>query len=746
MQLERALGLTTTSNAALATLPSGQLVYVAGCVAVLFDPELNVQKGLFKIDHAITAVCVSPDGRYLALGSRAAEANVYVYDIANGDELAELKGHKFGVGCMCFSPDNKMLVTCGFKADKQMLCWNWRAGASVYNKIGNRVHCVLFNVHGNYFVTCGDRHLKWWYYTKSDVGEVLDVRGFPASIMEAQRYSNFTDCTFGAGTSRHILYCSTAGGGLCIFHENRIMDQYIDLNCASSNCLLFSAGMLYIGCSDGICSIYSVADMKLLGALPKPDALPASACPALASPGKQYYAACYAIRMVPNSRNVAVVYADRTMAIWDASDLKHISMFRLLLSHRACIWDIHFLVAGNNDLSPEGSDLTSAVYPANTFVTCSADASIRLWNIDPKLHRYSKVKIPYCKDVYAVIDTSLGDGGALPFGTAADPRVYDLCTDIPDTEQPPRCMAINPNGNEFACGDRTGKIKFFDITNLGRSAKIAQAHDSEVLSLSYSPLLAQSGPLSPRSRSPPSVLLASGGRDSLIHVFDIRLEESSRDLEPISTLSLHDSAVSIVKFTPDGQKLISCGSSDERMVFSRVFAEGDEKSVVKLKTIPTPNGAANGLAFDATNKYAITSGQNKRLNIWNIKTGRQARSYFLESAGGELYRSDIDPSGMYIVTCALDRKIRIFDFFSGDVIAEVYGHSDAITGVKFSPDGRYILSIGGDGCILVWKVPPTLVAAMQDRLMELYSTAQKRLQTAKEASKSISEASKSSII
>lgn len=69
------------------------------------------------------------------------------------------------------------------------------------------------------------------------------------------------------------------------------------------------------------------------------------------------------------------------------------------------------------------------------------------------------------------------------------------------------------------------------------------------------------------------------------------------------------------------------------------------------------------------------------------------------------------------------------------------GHSDAITGVKFSPDGRHILSIGGDGCILVWKVPPTLVAAMQDRLLELYSTAQQRLHTAKkEATRAFAEA------
>lgn len=436
MQLERALGLTTQSNATLCTLPTGQLVYAVGCVAVLFDPELNQQKGLFKIDRAVSSLCCSPDGRYLAIGSRGADAHVYVYDIANGDELAELSGHKYGVGCMAFSPDSRLLVTCGFKVDKQMLCWNWRIGSNIYNKIGNRVHSTLFNTHGNYFVTCGDRHLKWWYFTKSDTGQVVEVHGFPASIMEAQRYSNFTDCTFGSGSNRHMLYCTTAGGGICIFQENRIMDKYIPLDCSSSCSLMLSASMLFVGCSDGQCSIYSLADMKYIGALPKPEKLSRSALPSLADEKKAYYPACYAIRMIPNSRNVAVVYADRSMVIWDTADLKRINVFRLLLSHRACIWDVHFLAAHS------GSDLSSTPFPPNTFMTCSADASVRIWNIDPNMHRNSKTKIPYCKDVLKVIDTSLGNDDIIPAGTTADPRAYDVCSDIPDTEQPYRVQVL----------------------------------------------------------------------------------------------------------------------------------------------------------------------------------------------------------------------------------------------------------------------------------------------------------------
>lgn len=79
-----------------------------------------------------------------------------------------------------------------------------------------------------------------------------------------------------------------------------------------------------------------------------------------------------------------------------------------------------------------------------------------------------------------------------------------------------------------------------------------------------------------------------------------------------------------------------------------------------------------------------------------------------------------------MATCSFDKFVRMYDFFSGDLLAEVSGHSDLITGVKFSPDGRSLYSIGGDGCIMVWDLAVDLVEAMQDRLLELYAVAQKK--------------------
>lgn len=54
------------------------------------------------------------------------------------------------------------------------------------------------------------------------------------------------------------------------------------------------------------------------------------------------------------------------------------------------------------------------------------------------------------------------------------------------------------------------------------------------------------------------------------------------------------------------------------------------------------------------------------------------------------------------------------------------GHSDLITGLEFSPNGRALISVGGDGCIMVWKLSEDLVTAMQDRLVELCLKAEKK--------------------
>ena len=296
-------------------------------------------------------------------------------------------------------------------------------------------------------------------------------------------------------------------------------------------------------------------------------------------------------------------------------------------------------------------------------------------------------------------------------------------------------ITTSSTGRQLVCGDRTGLLRVYDLASMTQ-VHVTQAHAAEVLTLAYSPPLRrvgdgtwtvdfideettqqqpQSGDKTNKNDNP-LILLASAGRDRLVHVFD-----ATEGYKPVNTLDNHSSSVTIVKFTPDGKRLLSCGG-DRTMVFNAV--NGPE--ITRLKSVQTPHGTINGLAVEATNKFAVTSGQDRRLNIWNLQSGKHMRAYKNEAVTGELYKSDVDPSGMFVAACAFDKTINVFDFFSGELIAQVGGHSELITSVRFSPDGRYLLSVGGDGCVMMWSLADPLVIAMQDRLLELLTSAQKR--------------------
>lgn len=228
-------------------------------------------------------------------------------------------------------------------------------------------------------------------------------------------------------------------------------------------------------------------------------------------------------------------------------------------------------------------------------------------------------------------------------------------------------MALHPKRPVIAVGDRVGRIHVYNLDSMTLEHS-TQAHSAEILCMHYSPPLRCSASIDesgagtegwevdlpevdPTTGSPTLsadggdnnsdsvddtlVMLATAGRDRLIHVFD-----ASSGYKPTLTLDNHSSSVTVVKWGQDGRRLISCGG-DKTMVFSSV--NGPE--IKRLKCISVPHGTINGLSIEPTNKFLLTSGQDKRINIWNLQTGKHMRSYKSDSVRSELYKSDVDPSG-----------------------------------------------------------------------------------------------------
>lgn len=77
-----------------------------------------------------------------------------------------------------------------------------------------------------------------------------------------------------------------------------------------------------------------------------------------------------------------------------------------------------------------------------------------------------------------------------------------------------------------------------------------------------------------------------------------------------------------------------------------------------------------------------------------------------------------DASGIYVATSCTDKTLCVYDYYSGECMATMLGHSELVTGLRFSPDCRHLVSASGDGCVFVWRVPHDMVVTMQARLAQ----------------------------
>lgn len=78
-----------------------------------------------------------------------------------------------------------------------------------------------------------------------------------------------------------------------------------------------------------------------------------------------------------------------------------------------------------------------------------------------------------------------------------------------------------------------------------------EAHDTEILAIDFT---------NPSDKGTP-YLVATAGRDRLLHVFDVL-----DDYALLQTLDDHSSSITCIRFTADGSRMMSCGA-DKSIVF-----------------------------------------------------------------------------------------------------------------------------------------------------------------------------------
>ncbi|KAK6182956.1 hypothetical protein SNE40_010522 [Patella caerulea] len=699
VNLERVLGLTLSSNAGLTCdSNTGTIAYPAGCVVVLFNPKRKKQTHIFNSSKkTITAVAFSKDGKHLVTGEAGHLPAVRVWDVEDKSQVAEFHGHNFRVNCVAFFPNSKYIVSIGSQHDKMVNVWNWKTGNKVAsNKISSKVSAVDFNEEGGCFVTVGHRHVKFWYLDcgKSKINAPRPLSG-RNGILGDQKNNYFCDVACGRGKQASSTYCITQAGLLCEFNEKRLIDKWAELRTKSANCINVSEEYIFVGCAEGTVRIFSSQTLYFLSTIPYPHYLGVDVASAITpshvvcNKETAKYPDAMAIAFDDLNRQLTCVYSDHSLYVWDVNDIKKVGKVRSFLYHSACIWglDVYPVLDNNNSTLPPGS-----------FLTSSGDDTVRVWNIEPQLpdntlykrNIYSNelLKIVYADPSYAFLcDGEYNQAGS----TDKTDTTYDSKNGI-------RSIRVSPDGKQLATGDREGNIKIYDMHFMDDVRSI-EAHDGDVLCLEYHYV-----PGGPK-------LLATASRDRLIHVFD-----AEQNYGLIQTLDDHSSSITAVKFasSDDKLKMLSCGA-DKSILFRNATMSPELQFNVDQHL--ASKATLYDMIIDPSHKFVATACQDRNVRIYSIAKAKQKKNYKgTQADDGVLLRLQLDPSGSYVATSCTDKSICIVDFYTGEVVATMYGHSEIVTGIQFTNDLKHIISVSSDGCIFIWKLSAEMTKHMRSRM------------------------------
>uniref|UniRef100_A0A8C1GKA2 Mitogen-activated protein kinase binding protein 1 n=1 Tax=Cyprinus carpio TaxID=7962 RepID=A0A8C1GKA2_CYPCA len=706
--LEKVLGITSAGNRALACDPhSGLVAYPAGCVVVLLNPKKNKQHHILNSSRkTITTLSFSPDGRYVVTGESGHMPAVRVWDVAERTQVAELHNHKYGVACVAFSPNSKYIVSVGYQHDMIVNVWAWKKNVVVAaNKVSSKVTAVSFSDDSSYFVTAGNRHVKFWYldHTKSSkVNATVPLLG-RSGLLGELRNNFFSDVACGKGLKANSTFCITSSGLLCEFNDKRMLDKWVELRVSDEDTtsmatsLSVSEDLIFCGCADGTVRAFSPTDLHFICTLPHPHSLGTDIATVIEASHLFAFkenVRCpdtVAVSYDPTNRWLSCVYSDHSLYVWDVRDLRKVGKVYSALYHSSCVWSM--------EVYPETRDREPHLSPGS-FLSCSSDNTIRLWNTDAQNTTLSRNVIS--NDLQKVIYMDSNTSSLLDTectissnSEKVDPQTSDNRTGI-------RTICVSPDGLHLASGDRNGTLRIHDLESMEEILDV-QAHDSEILCLEYS---------KPETGLK---LLATASRDRLIHVLDADQEYSL-----LQTLDEHSSSITAVRFAAnDGKvRMISCGA--DKSIYFRTAQKTEEGTAFTRTHHVVRKTTLYDMDVDPTRKYAVIGCQDRSIrlvflficSIIVIKSSRSSSSTYIY-----IYIYIYIYLFIYIWTSS-DRNF----FFLSEVKSKhcvCWPLLEIVTGLKFTNDCKNLISVSGDSCIFVWRLCPELTIKMRQRLSEL---------------------------
>jgi WD40 repeat protein len=294
-------------------------------------------------------------------------------------------------------------------------------------------------------------------------------------------------------------------------------------------------------------------------------------------------------------------------------------------------------------------------------------------------------------------------------------------------------VAVSPDGKTYATGSFDKTIKLWnaatgkELRTLGGPA----GHTNLVLQIAF---------------APQEPLLASASSDNTVKFWDLKAEKPAET--PLRNLQ-HPSLVNTLAFDPAGTRLATAGQDGIVRIWDVSKKESPAPKTINAH-IPAPPLTPQpiySVIWTADGKQLISAGNDHSIKIWDSESLKLVREIkpgsdrplptkeFVTAAPGlmgaasgfqlqqppkpghtdQVYALALSPDGKVLASGSADRTIRFWNPVTGEQIRTLQNpnlkagaHPGFVQGLKFTPDGTKLVSVGGaprlKGYLAVWNL------------------------------------------
>jgi WD40 repeat protein len=716
------------------------------------------------------AIGYSPDGRLLAYAM--GDSTVKVRDCTRGATVAVLRGHRSNVTTLFFTPDNRTLITVGGGQAKRWETATFQELPGIKEPVQN---AALFP-DGKRLLICAADLAKVWDLAADK--ELVVLRGHKQAVFHVAVSADAQTLATG-GVDQSIKFWDAKTGQLLDSIDTRAPVTL--LRFAPDGKTLASVR------SDGVVQFWDVATMQELGFQ------------------ERHKKQVSGLIFTRDGKTLVTSSADRSIKLWDVTTRKEIATIRdpadngderPMVLAVACspdgttfvtggdgkeihVWDrakreLKATLRGHEDVvaglafAPDGKTLASASY----------DQTLRLWDIAdghwpraPRLTLRGHTNWVFCA-TFAPDGRTLASGGydrTIRFWDVASGKERSV---FKGHSAGVRSVVFSADGKTLASGSADRTVRLW---NAGTGLETARwkGHSGGVRAVRF---------------GPDDTTLASAAEDGKVIIWNVadgkevhtlnnganspRDEEAMSAAEvwaleftprgaslvsagigaikvwdPISgallsSLAGHTDRVTSLAIPPDGTELLS-GSYDRtaklwprsnpRWVARRTVASQGSFAALApdgvtlacsngdgIRLYPTSlgrllgplrgsNSAAHALTFSVDGKQVVVAHDDHSIKILDVASRRVVRS--LVGHEVPVRSTAISPDGRMLVSCGgqggsrADEpgEIKVWDLSTGLEVRSLTGHNGTIFRAAYSPDGKWIASAGQDATIKIWN-------------------------------------------